>query len=336
MTLNSFSDMGQLFMTRRDSNALKTDLARLTSELASGKKEDIGAALRGDFSTLADISRSLRLNATFRTSVTEASIAAAGRQASLERIQNEVEGFAAPLLALSGAGTEADLQIRLADAGGRFETAVDALNTRLAGRSLFAADQPDNSALIDGQAILDELRPLVAGSADAATMIATVSAWFNDAGGGYESLAWQGGAGAAPAVLIGEGQTADPSVTALDPTLRETLTNLALTALVSEQAGGLSDSERGNVIVSAAEGLITAEGNLIALRAQVGAQEQRIEEALVAAETAKTMYEIEYNRIVQADPYDTATELEAASTRLESLYIVTSRLSRLSLTEFIR
>ena len=40
--------------------------------------------------------------------------------------------------------------------------------------------------------------------------------------------------------------------------------------------------------------------------------------------------------IVTADPYDAATRLEDLQTRLQSLYLITSRLSRLSLTEYLR
>ena len=42
------------------------------------------------------------------------------------------------------------------------------------------------------------------------------------------------------------------------------------------------------------------------------------------------------NEIVAADPYQTAVDLEAAQLQLESLFTITARLSRLTLTEFIR
>lgn len=336
MSFVTFSDLGQLQMMRRDSAQLKSDLARLTSELSTGRTADLGAALGGDYSTLADLSRSLRLNATFRTSVTEAAIAAEGRQTGLERVAAELDGFAANLLSLSGQGNLVDLQLRLTNAPERFEHAVDALNTRLAGRSLFAADRPDQPALIDGSAIMDELRSLVTGAPDAATMIADVTAWFHDAGGGYETIAWMGGDGPPAPVLIGEGQSAETGVTALDSAVRETLTGLALAALASENIVPLSETEERALIQTAAETMQSAEASLITLRAGLGSEEARIEDARVSAEAARTSLETEYNRLVSADPYRTATDLEALSTQLETLYVLTSRLSGLSLTEYIR
>ena len=40
--------------------------------------------------------------------------------------------------------------------------------------------------------------------------------------------------------------------------------------------------------------------------------------------------------IVAADPFDAATGLQAAEAQLEALYTLTARLSRLSLTEYLR
>lgn len=336
MSISTFGDAAQYQFLRRDSAQLKSDLARLTSELSSGRVTDLGQALGGDFSTLTDITRGMRLNASFSSSVTEASIAAEGRQMALGRVAAELEGFAPSLLALTGGGSLSDLQLTLADGTDRFSQAVDALNTRLAGRSLFSADAPESTPLITGEAMMVELRSLVNGAADAATAITTVNDWFTTSGGGFETVAWQGGAGSAPPVMIGEGQTADTSITALDPAIRESLAGLALAALAAEQAPGFPEPEQRALITAAAQQMMSAEGGLIGLRAQLGVEEARIEDARVAAESTRASLQIEYGSLVESDPYDTATELESVSLRLESLYILTSRMSRLSLTEYLR
>lgn len=336
MSITTYSDAAQFQLLRRDSAQQKSDLARLTSELSSGRVADLGQALGGDYSTLADITRSMRLNSSFISSVTEASIAAEGRQSALGRVAAELDGYAPSLLAVTGSGSLSDLQLTLADGTNRFEQAVDAMNTRLAGRSLFSADMPGASPLISGEDMMVELRSLVSGAPDAATAVADVTAWFMDAGGGYETIAWQGGAGAAPSVLIAEGQSAETGVTALDPAIRGSLAGLALAALASEQAPAFAEDEQRALITASASQMLSAEGGLIELRARLGAEEGRIEDARVTAESTRASLQIEYGRLVEADPYETATELEAVSIRLESLYILTARMSRLSLTEYLR
>lgn len=336
MSLVTFGDAAQYQFLRRDSAQIKEDISRLTGELSSGRHADLGRALGGDFSTLADITRSLRLNASFSASVTDAAIAAEGRQSALERVGAEIDGFAPQLLSVAGAGSQTNLQLKLANGTERFESAVSALNTRLAGRSLFSADAPDQTPLMGGSDIMVELRALVAGAPDAATIEADVTAWFEDVGGGYETLAWQGGAGQLPAILLAEGQSANTGITALDPAIRETLTGLALVALASENAAPLVENEQRALVTSAAQKMIGGNSSLIELRASLGAEEARIEDARVTSESTRSSLEIEYGRLTSADPYRTATELEAVTTRLESLYILTARMSRLSLTEYLR
>lgn len=336
MSIATYSDAAQFQLLRRESVQQRSELARLTSELSSGRVADLGQALQGDYSTLSDITRSLRLNSTFLSSVSEASIAVGARQNALERIASELEGYAPSLLAATGAGSLSDIELKLADAPERFDQAVDVLNTRFAGRSLFSADDPTAKPLISAEEMLTELRTIVTSAPDAATAAADVTAWFADVGGGYETLAWQGGAGNPPPVLIGEGQSAEAGVTALEPAIRETLASLALTALAAENAGAFSEEDQRSFVASAAQEMLAAESNLINLRARLGTEEARIEDAKVTAEATRAGLQIEYGRLVEADPYDTATELEAVSLRLESLYIVTARVSRLSLTEYLR
>jgi flagellar hook-associated protein 3 FlgL len=274
----------------------------------------------------------LRLNDTFKNAISDAATSAAGRQTALGRIGAELEGFGASLLSLAGVGNAGELQLELAQAPDRFDTAVNALNTSFAGRSLFSADEPDVQPLISSDAILAELRTVTAGATDEAT----VSAWFDDPGGGYETIAWQGGAGPAPEFLIAEGEVAETGITALDPAIRETLKGLALATLATDDALTLPTDQRGELITSAAQQILSSETEVVGLRARLGAEEARIEEAKVSAETARGALELEYGRLVDADPYRTATELEAVNLQLESLYILTSRMSRLSLTEFLR
>jgi flagellar hook-associated protein 3 FlgL len=336
MTLVTFGDMAQYQTLRRQGANLRADMARLTSELASGKFADKGRALGGDFSTLADITRGLRLNDAFRTSISNAAITASGRQTALDRVASEMEGFGASLIAIAGTDDSGGLSLDLTNANDRFSTAVNALNTRIAGQSLFSADLPDIAPLAAGADILAELKTATSGVTDAATFQAIVDAWFDDAGGGYETFAWQGGDGPAPSVRISESEVAEIAVTALDPTIRDSLKGLALAALAADRTLGLDTEQKTELIKSAAFQILDSEPELVALRARLGAEEARVEEARVSSETARSAMELEYGRLLDADPYRTATELEAVNVQLESLYILTARMSRLSLTEFLR
>lgn len=336
MNIGGLGDPAQFHRLRQDGTALRQDLQRLTTELSSGRQSDTGRAVGGDFSVLSDLGRTLRLQAVFAQTIAEAGIDANARQAALDRVEAEVDGFAPQILGVATGGSLRDLALSLADAPQRFAQTVAALNTRIADKSLFAGDAPDRPALIPADAILAQLRPLADAAQGAADMVAVVEAWFLDPGTGFDTLAWQGGAGPAAPAILGEGQAEASGVTARDPALREVLAGLALAALAAEGAGPGAETDRRAVVQAAAGRLDRAGDALIRLRSDLGASQARIEEARAAAEAARAGAEIEQARLTGADPYRAATDLQAVQTRLEQLYILTARLSRLTLAEYLR
>jgi flagellar hook-associated protein 3 FlgL len=338
MSLTGFSGLGDAArqqLLQRDGTRLREALQRLTTELGTGRHADLGRATGGDFTPLADLGRSLRLSETFARTIAEAGMLAGARQAALGRIEAELEGVAPHLLGLAAGGSLQDVTLAIADAGERLDLAVTTLNTRLAGQSLFAGNAPDRTALIPAGELLDHLRPLAAAAATPGDMVAAVEDWFLAPGGGYDTLAWQGGAGAAAPAILGEGIAVETGITARDPALREVLAGLALAALTAEGVGPDTGDDRRALVSAAALRLENGEDALIRLRSDLGQSEARIEEARSAAEATRATLELETARLTGADPYRTATELEAVETRLEALYLLTARLSRLSLSEYL-
>jgi flagellar hook-associated protein 3 FlgL len=331
MSMTTLGDAARFHMLQHDGTRLRQEVERLTSALSTGRHGDLGRATGGDFGDLAAMARSLTLTQTFARTIDEAGFAADARQTALARVESEIDGLAPHLLALSTSGGMHDLALALADAPERFAHAVAALNTRVADLSLFAGNAPDQPAVIPAEAMLDHLRPLVTAAATPQAAIAAVEAWFLDPGGGFAATAWQGGTGPAAPAILGEGQQIDAAITAQDPAIRAVLAGLALAAL----AGEVPAEDQRVMVTAAATRLERGEDGLIGLRADLGATQARIDEARVAAQSARAGFEIAYARLVEADPYRTATDLQAVQARLELLYVLTARLSRLSLTEYL-
>ncbi len=81
--------------------------------------------------------------------------------------------------------------------------------------------------------------------------------------------------------------------------------------------------------------MLIAQDDVIALRADVGFVESRIEK--VAARNAAEVTGLEFAKValLEIDPYEAATRLEEAQFQLQSLYTVTVRMSQLSLVNFL-
>ena len=336
MQVTSLGDMAQSFQLRLHNNTVKTDVQRLTKELSSGQTSDIGKTVRGDFSLLAGVERGLRLSEIYATSIAEADLYTGAQQAALGTIQDKLTDLAPLLFSATGAGEFATLFGAAADAESALDLAVSALNTQIAGRSLFAGDKPDQPALISAEAILDELTPIAAAASTASEMVSLITDWFLQAGGGYETLAFTGGDGATPSYLIGEGETVAAGSTANDQGVREALLGFSIAALASRQTGPSDTASLQSLLEAAGTRMLSAQDSFSSMRADLGIVQGRIEESRVRNEAMAASLTLEQGRILGIDPYETATELEATSLRLETLFLLTSRLSRLSLAEYLR
>ncbi len=74
----------------------------------------------------------------------------------------------------------------------------------------------------------------------------------------------------------------------------------------------------------------------MSLRAVVGDAEAAIERARVRNGAELAAADLARATIVESDPFRAATDLQSVQGQLETLYAVTARLSRLSLTNYLR
>lgn len=336
MTTLSTGDLARSFFLRHSHERVQADLESLARQLASGQHADMSRALKGDFTALAGVERGLRLFEPYKAAAADAALATAAAQAALQTFQDALSDMVPGILSATGAGTLQQMELMAASTPDRLGAMVSALNQSAAGRSLFAGAATDTQPLVPATDLMALLVPLAAGAVDAADLITTLESWFMDAGGGFETLAYQGSSDAPPGFLVAEGETVANPSTALDPGIRRGLMGMALAALVAADAGGFSDDGKRMLLERAALTMAAGNEGVTGLRAELGHAEARIEAAQLRADTARGQLELERGRLTGADPYRTATELQQAETRLESLYLLTTRLSRLSLTEYLR
>lgn len=337
MTYISIGDMARSFQLRRHNVELQKHLATLTEELTTGVRSDIAETVSGDFKALAGIEHSLKLLDSYRTATSEAALFAESLQSVLGTVQDLAGEIAPALLSAGTLGSAQLVDTTTRDARQKFDSVVAALNTQLADRFLLSGAATDQRPLSAPQDILDALVLATAGQATAAGVISAVQTWFAapPGGGGFSDMIY-GGAGTPSRVAIGPNETATLDVTALDPTLVDTLEGMALAALVAE--GVLPGDDPGRALLSRTAGgvLLASNTDLSSLRARVGTVEAQIADSAERNAAQSTALGIARTGIIAADPYETASGLEAVQTQLETLYAITSRLSRLSLADFLR
>jgi flagellar hook-associated protein 3 FlgL len=181
--------------------------------------------------------------------------------------------------------------------------------------------------------MLAALQTAATGATTAGQVAAAVSTWFADPLG-YGAF-YQGGDPLSPAP-IAPGETAELGTTAMDPILRDTLAAFAMAALLDHGVLAGDAVERGRLAQQAGQQLVSTEDARTTLRARIGTVEAQIEAARTRNSAEETSLGILRSDLGSVDPYEAATRLQTVQSQLESLYLVTARVSRLSLTEYLR
>ncbi|MDP5219394.1 flagellin [Ruegeria sp. 2205SS24-7] len=335
MPLTSIGDLASSLALRTRSADIKTRIATLTDELSSGRTKDVNTRLAGDYSQLADMDRRLRHIKAFNTVTAEAGAWASGMQTSLSNLHDRVRDLSAKLVTFTTPGQEATRQHMSNQAADDLKILVATLNTRSGGRSLFAGQAVDTTPLADDTALLTALRTAVSGQPTPVDIIQAATDWFNDPAG-FEAVIYQGSPQSLDPIKLSDTQDASLPLRADHPTFRALLRDTALAALAIDPALGLSETVQSDLLNRTGTSLLRSQDDLTLLQADLGYTESRIEAARTQNAATATATEFARNRLLAADPYDTATHLEAAQFQLESLYAVTVRSSQLSLVNYLR
>lgn len=336
MSVLSYGDLASTFLTHRQSAGLKADLSRLGSEMTTGKKQDLGKALGGDFGRFAGIERSLKAVAAYKTANSEASSMLSTAQLALGNVQDIGHDLSPALLTAANAADITLIGATSEDARQKLNAVVSSMNVQVAGRTLFGGASTDRPALATGDAIMAELMAATAGETTAAGIISAVDAWFDTPGGGFETLGYLGSDNDMGPLVIADDETADLPVRADDAVIRDTLKGFALAGMVAEGALAGMVEEQASLIEAAGEHILTSDGAVTNLRARIGAVEARVDGAQARNAAEAAAFELARTELIGTDPYQAASELEAVYSQIETLYTVTAHIAGLTFTDYMK
>ncbi|MFO1203381.1 MAG: flagellin [Tabrizicola sp.] len=333
MTRISVGDASLTNILARQGADLRGQVQRGSQEVVTGKHADIGAVLRGDYSPLLAIDASLARLSAYASNTTDAAVQTAAQQAAVGSLSQLASGISTTLLGARNFSTTAQIDTLGADAKGRLASAIGLLNTQASGRAVFSGVATDTVPLGSVEDMLTALQTAAAGSTTAGQVSAAVNGWFADPLG--FGAFYQGGTPLSPAP-IAAGESADLSTTAMDQALRDTLAGFAMAALIDRGVLAGDPGERARLAQQAGQQLISTEDARTTLAARIGTVEAQIEAARTRNGAEETSLGILRSDIGSVDPYEAATRLQTIQSQLESLYLVTARVSRLSLAEYLR
>ncbi len=334
MNIVSTGDLAQTFSLSRQNNAVRQELDRLTQELTSGLVQDVTDRVNGGFAALAGFEREITLLGTYANTVSEAQTQATVMQTVLDTVQTQF-GELVSTLALSATAAGLNDQRNVAfEARATLNSVIASLNTTVAGRALFSGTDVAAAPLEGDDTVLANVQPVIAGLTTAADVLAAVDTYFGP-GGGFETDIYNGATTDLAAFDLGAGESVTFALRADDAALRDVLKVTSVSALVTDPGLSLSDGEMQKLLQSLTERTLSGREGVTRLQADLGFAEGRIEAASTRIETEASSLEIARAQLVEVDPFEAASELEAVQVRLEMLYTLTARSSRLSLVNFL-
>lgn len=321
----------QRFAAASASLRRQSETARI--ELSTGRIADLPGALGGRIGEASSLRAALEAIAVRRQGLAQADLIAAVSQRVLTDINAGARSIATDALAANGRGDNAALSTSAREARSRIEAAFSSLNAKVAGQFVFSGDATDRAALGGADQLLADVEAIYAGAASAADLDAALDFYFNDAVGGFQTAIYQGGAGGAPTIEFDGNDRGAFTVRADDPAIRDVLRGLAVIAV----AGAAAPSAlRDGALSSAGAAALGGSDGLIALRTEIGVEERRAAEAAAGLEDEEAALTEAYNAATARDPLDAATRLQALEAQLNASLLATSRLSQLTLANFLR
>jgi flagellar hook-associated protein 3 FlgL len=335
MNLTSLGDLAHSFVQRQHGIQLQQQMNRLTQELSTGEAANLTRHLGGRFDFLADIEHDLQIFDSYRLSANEAQNSAFVMQTALDQIQAVSQDLSNTALVVGAAADSASLVAVAAEGLGALDSAVAFLNTNVAGRAMFSGTDIGNIPLIPTEDILTAVRATLVGAASVANVTTALDTFFDTAGGGFETIVYQGGLTNLAPYQLGEGESVSLDLRADDPALREVLKNTVLAAVLNDASLTITDGDRHELAGLAGAGLLSGQNQLTGIRANLGFAESRIDQSLARIEAGVASLSIARRDLVSVDPFETATELENVQFQLEAIYTLTARTSRLTLLNFL-
>ena len=332
MSLSITPDLLSFSTMARNVADLKSRADTARTEATNQRVQDVTAHTNGNVGEAHLLKKAVDDVIAYQESLTFAIGRAATTQTVLGSINEDSARIGTEALAAARRNDDAVLRSSAEQARGAVFTVFAALNANVGGRALFGGDVAEQFPLSSPEQLISDIEAIVATAPDLATAQADIDAYFNDPAGGFATSIYQGGAGEAPDVEIAPGVRVNVSVKADTQEIRDMLRGLVSIAVY--ESAGFPDGRA--LAESGATHTLNAESAFADLRAVIGDGEARLENARARYAEEQAALTTLFNQRTSRDPFEAAAELELLETQLESAFLLTARLSQLSLANFLR
>ncbi|WOI52935.1 flagellin [Parvularcula sp. LCG005] len=329
--IRALPDLLSTSLFSRVTSELRNDLDRAALEAVTGTRSDITAATNGRNGQVHRAQMAIDQSQATQTRLALITGRYNQSAVSLQTVREAVNNKGVEAMQAATANDRAGLVASANTANSTLGVIFSALNNRFDGRALFAGDAAATDALGDLDTMKADISAIVTGAGTPADKRAAIDAYFGP-GGTFETTIYKGGSNDAAKVTLPNGYDVPALQRADSTTLRDMMKGLTMVA----NAIKLPPQDIVDWVRQGADLIRSSQDELAIAEAELGDSLNRIDEA---AEKEKADYRIAsetLDRIIGRDAFEAATETQNLEIRLEAAYTLTSRLGRLSLTNYLR
>lgn len=336
MALNSIGDLSRSITLRNANFNTKSALITHSYEAATGIKSDIPAALKGYTANLGHIEARLTALDAYKQAGQEMAGMTSAMQLALEGLQSKAQQLGSNLILAASHPSVETMTSATEQAQNHLNDAILKINTQIGGRHLFSGTENNKAPLAPVSDLMDAIRGLLVATTTPQEAVDAIKGFFDapDGGGGFVDQMYKGGRNPVGAA-ISPSHNIEIEANALSPAIREVLKGLTLMTFAREAP--FAEDIQAQALLAGAAGqiLINAENAMALFRADLGTSEAAIEIAQSRNAAEAATLQLSRNDLISVDKYEAISAVAEAEARMEAIYSLTARLSRMSLAAYL-
>lgn len=336
MQITGYPDLLSFTRRNRTTAGIKARLDIVAKEAVTGQRADLTEATNGRVGNahlmrkaLNDIEQGTRINALSTTRLDLISQGVSGARTAMNGIDTRA------LIALNSSGS-AGVETIADEAEANLRSVMAALSTKHGTRNLFSGNAPGQAPFADADVLLDDIRNIMTTAGSPANIETALDSYFDDPAGGFQTNIYTGGTDDAPPMQIGNGQEINLDLRGDNQALKDVLRGLVVMATAESSGNAIGTPEFAEIFSGGITAATNGTSGLIRLEGNLGIASETLEKANSRNQFETLSLTAAYQSLTGRDQFEAAAELKQLEVQLESSYIITSRLSGLSLTNYLR
>ncbi|MCR9111339.1 hypothetical protein [Marivita sp. XM-24bin2] len=334
--MRPIGDLAQFMLSKQMQSRLRTSADIAGQETTTGLTNDIAQHLGGASIAVSLLDRKMELLGQHKHGIAEARVFASASQTVLAEIQDQSSQLINSLALASQMQSASELKVLSEKAAQAMIDIVNALNSKIGGKYLFAGSDTQSKPLPDGISLVAMLRSEVSGATTVGDVRNAINTWFETSGGAFETLAYAGSDTGFLQMPIGNGESAKFGLRADGESVRGLIQALGIAAFATDSSIALGTTDQKKLLTDGYNALRQIDLSLTEERAGLGLIEASIENAKIATEMEISRIERDRLSLIGIDQFEAASKFESAQQQLDVFYRIAARQGRTSLAEYLR